>query len=228
MFVHPLLLPLIITQGLWVKMKTPRLPEPPGKREGVLDNGKTNLSILIIGDSSAAGVGVSHQDQALLGQLIQLCQNTYNVRYKLFAYNGATTEEMLEKMKGFTEQFDIIITALGVNDVKKMLPKETWYQQTNALLHTLQRNCFPKQIIVSGIPPMGSFPALPKALAKLIGNIASEYEAGLLELVEKHQCQHINFQIELPPEAMASDGFHPGADIYHWWAQQVYEKVNTL
>ena len=57
------LAPLLILQGLYVRRVTPKLPEPLGKRSGVHGTGP-RLRLLILGDSAAAGVGVSTQSQA--------------------------------------------------------------------------------------------------------------------------------------------------------------------
>ncbi len=221
---HPLLLPIIITQGLWVRYKTPRLPEAPGARSGKLNNGKPTLSLLVLGDSSAAGVGAAHQDQALLGQLLQQLGQHYDVNYRLEAFNGATTADMLEHIQTIDRPFDLVVTALGVNDVKDRVPVSLWIEQTQQLIQQIKQRCKPHTIVISGVPPMGNFPALPKTLGRFIGGIAAQFEQALLELVAQQQVAHINFQIELPPEAMASDGFHPGPPIYQWWAEQVVEQ----
>ncbi len=56
--------PVLVTQGPFIKLRTERLEEPKGAREGVVGQGP-DLRLLIIGDSSAAGVGVTSQSQAL-------------------------------------------------------------------------------------------------------------------------------------------------------------------
>lgn len=66
------LIPALIIQGKKVKKNTPRLPEPEGVREGITGQGK-KLSILILGDSAAAGVGVKTQEDALLGCSAYIC-----------------------------------------------------------------------------------------------------------------------------------------------------------
>ncbi|MEM1270634.1 MAG: SGNH/GDSL hydrolase family protein, partial [Bacteroidota bacterium] len=58
-----LLGPVLVYQGQQVKKRVLRLPEPPGDRAGVIGEGPA-LSVLIVGDSSGAGVGASHQDEA--------------------------------------------------------------------------------------------------------------------------------------------------------------------
>lgn len=53
------LIPALVIQGNRVKKNTVQLPEPEGEREGTCGQGQP-LSILIVGDSAAAGVGVEH------------------------------------------------------------------------------------------------------------------------------------------------------------------------
>src|SRR5689334_20066239 len=63
------LVPLLALQGRRVRRVTPRLPEPPGPRAGLAGDGPP-LRLLILGDSSAAGVGAPSQDEALSGRLV--------------------------------------------------------------------------------------------------------------------------------------------------------------
>ena len=59
--------PLWLAQGVHVAITTERLPEAAGPRQGRIGAGR--LRLLILGDSSAAGVGVATQDLALAGRL---------------------------------------------------------------------------------------------------------------------------------------------------------------
>ena len=62
------LAPLLLAQAVHTRRRLPRLPEAAGAREGVVGRG-AELDLLIVGDSSAAGVGVDTQDDALAGCL---------------------------------------------------------------------------------------------------------------------------------------------------------------
>ena len=55
--------PLLVAQALRTRARVPRLPEAAGAREGVHGRGATRLRLLIAGDSSAAGVGVTTQER---------------------------------------------------------------------------------------------------------------------------------------------------------------------
>ena len=60
------LAPLLAAQSAWVRRRALALPEPSGERTGLVGRGP-RLRLLVIGDSSAAGVGVDTQDLAWTG-----------------------------------------------------------------------------------------------------------------------------------------------------------------
>ena len=65
--------PILLPQALYTHAVTPRLPEPEGERNGRCgDATKSPLRLLIAGDSAAAGVGVTHQDQGLCGRVVNV------------------------------------------------------------------------------------------------------------------------------------------------------------
>ena len=118
--------PALLLQGLWVRMRTPRLPEANGPRRGQTGAGP-RLRLLVLGDSSAAGVGVASQSEALLGQLTRALGCRYTVAYRLEARTGATTADALEILahQGIGS-FDVVVTALGVNDLTAGRKKTAW------------------------------------------------------------------------------------------------------
>lgn len=58
------LAPVLLHQGRTVRRTALWLPEPAGPRQGVAGGGEPRLRLLVVGDSSAAGVGLQHQSQA--------------------------------------------------------------------------------------------------------------------------------------------------------------------
>lgn len=84
-----LLAPVLLTQGLWVRYKTPRLSEPVIDKQGSAGSG-VELKLLLVGDSSAAGIGAETAQDSLLGQLIKLLSNDYQLRYQMLAETGKT------------------------------------------------------------------------------------------------------------------------------------------
>lgn len=220
-----ILLPIIAIQGIKVRKKMPRLPEASGERDGVIGSGKP-LSLLILGDSAAAGVGVETQQDALSGAIITELGNEFTLTWKLQAQTGNTTQQVIQAAKQISDQqYDIVITSIGVNDVTKFTSARSWLKQQKQLFADIQNRFKPKLIIVSGVPPMQHFPALPNPLAWLFGKYAAQMNQVLQQwLMPQDKFKFIQYDIKefqalnLP---MASDGFHPSKEIYAIWGQQI-------
>jgi len=219
------LLPVLFVQGTKVRKNTPRLLEASGERQGIVGNGRP-LSLLILGDSAAAGVGVETQKDALSGAIISELQDQYSIRWKLHAKTGDTTKQVFQAVQHLEQQnYDVVVTSIGVNDVTKLTSASSWIKQQKQLFQYIQARFQPKLIIVSGVPPMQHFPALPNPLAWLFGQYAEQMNQKLQQwLSPQSQFEFLQYDIEtfqamnLP---MASDGFHPSKEVYAIWGQQV-------
>lgn len=219
------LLPVLFVQGTKVRKNTPCLLEASGERQGIVGNGRP-LSLLILGDSAAAGVGVETQKDALSGAIISELQDQYSIRWKLHAKTGDTTKQVFQAVQHLEQQnYDVVVTSIDVNDVIKLTSATSWIKQQKQLFQYIQARFQPKLIIVSGVPPMQHFPALPNPLAWLFGKYVEQMNQVLDKwLQSQNQFKFIQYDIEyfqamnLP---MASDGFHPSKEIYAIWGQQV-------
>ena len=167
------LLPVLLLQGYIVRRDTPRLAEASGDREGISGRGQP-LSLLILGDSAAAGVGVTSQKEALSGSILLGLQDEYQVQWKLHAKTGDTTQQVIAATQILEPQpYDVVVTSIGVNDVTKLMSVEKWLKQQQQLFREIQNRFQPKLIVVSGVPPMQHFSALPHPSAWLFGKYAT-------------------------------------------------------
>lgn len=224
-----LLIPSLVIQGYRVKKYTPRLEEASGQRQGKMGKGKA-LSILILGDSAAAGVGVEHQQDALLGALLKQLEHDFEVYYQLEAKTGDTTLQVLERTKQLNHQpFDVVITSVGVNDVTKLISPKKWILQQQQFYAEIESRFSPKRIVVTGVPPMHLFPALPNPLGWLLGQYSSAMNEQLSQFVNtKPHYQLIRFDLahfKALNLQMAEDGFHPSKDIYQLWAKEISQSI---
>jgi lysophospholipase L1-like esterase len=246
-----LLTPVLLMQGLNVRRTTPKLAEPVGERLGQTGP-DPQLSVLILGDSAAAGVGVENQEQALLGQVIHHLRPRFNINYGLFAKTGATTASTLASLNEHTatlhpilgkEHFDVIITSLGVNDITSALSCVKWLEQQNELFTHITQRYKPKLVLVTAVPPLGLFPALPNPLRWSLGQRANQFNHNMQQLLlefdqqadSQTQFKMINLPLDKPlqditmlefmRQMMAADGFHPGAQMYTAWAKLVVEQI---
>ncbi|RZF54540.1 SGNH/GDSL hydrolase family protein [Acinetobacter halotolerans] len=223
------LFPILIVQGTRVRKNTPQLSEPSGEREGCVGQGHS-LSLLILGDSAAAGVGVETQQEALSGMIISELKTEYALQWKLHAKTGNTTKQLFRAVQGLNQQqYDVVVTSIGVNDVTKLISARTWIKQQKQLFTQIQHHFQPKLVIVSGVPPMQHFPALPQPLAWLFGKYAEQMNKTLQQwLATQEQFRFIAYDIEALQALnfpMAKDGFHPSKEVYAIWGKQVADLV---
>jgi lysophospholipase L1-like esterase len=213
------LAPVLLAQGLAVRARVRVLPEPPGPRSGVAGDGPP-LRLLIAGDSSAAGVGCTHQVQALSGQLVAHLSATRRVTWRLEAASGATTAGALTRLAALPpEPFDAAVIALGVNDVTRMVRLDRWTAQAAALHDLLQTRFGVRCTVWSGVPPMQRFPALPAPLRHVLGALAARNDAALANLARRRPgLVHLPLDLPLTADLMAEDGFHPGPKATPLWA----------
>lgn len=221
-----LLSPLLITQALKVRRTAQSLPEAAGPRQAVVGHGPT-LRLRLIGDSSGAGVGVALQTDALIGQVVGQLAPHFTVHWHLDALTGATTASTLTRLKDATPHpTDIILTALGVNDVTRLIPPKIWQRQQSQLLNRIRTLYAPRAIYMSAIPPVGEFPLLPNPLRWTLGRQAQTIEVAQRAWVTQHpEVTLIPFDQPMDPSMMASDGFHPSAPIYTLWAKEMTSRI---
>ena len=218
--------PLLIAQALHTRAKTLKLPEPEGPRNGVSGHGP-DLRLLIMGDSAAAGVGVVHQRDALSGQLVECLAERFRVSWLLEAESGATTGDTLERLAGMeTRQFDVAVTSLGVNDVTGHVGLAKWIGQQRELRAQLKERFGVSLTVVSSLPPMHSFPALPRPLSNYLGDRATRFDNELKADLAAHNDGHyLDMRISDNPDLIAEDGFHPGPGVYIEWARRAADLI---
>lgn len=213
--------PLLLAQGRWARLRTPRLPEAAGARRGVSGHGPP-LRLLVVGDSAAAGVGAAHQDQALLGYLVGALSDRYLVEWELFAKTGATTASTLDALSGLEAgPFDVALTSLGVNDVVVARRLRTWRREQRRLRVLLREAFGVSRLVVSGLPPVSGFPALPQPLRWYLGRRARQFDRVLARDVgDEADAAFLGLDFATDPRLMAADGYHPGPEIYRAWAHR--------
>lgn len=222
------LAPVLIHQGKKVARQTPRLPEAKGQRKGTQGNGKIQIRLLILGDSAAAGVGVDSQEQALSGQLLALFGPQYTTTWELIAKTGATTAGTIKHVESLPPAtFDFVVTSLGVNDVKNDVPANKWAEQQKRLIALLRDRFKVRRFIISAVPPMELFPALPWPLNRYLGLCAAKMNQTIkLWLKTQADCEFMEFNLPMDPTLMAEDGFHPGPRLHTVWAKEIFDRIN--
>jgi lysophospholipase L1-like esterase len=211
------LAPLLVAQAVATRRRAPVLPEPEGPRQGQVGAGRV-LRLLIVGDSSAAGVGVRTQDEALAGHLTRTLakHSGRRVRWQLVARSGITTVQALALLKQASPApADIAIVVLGVNDVIDQVPSHRAVQQRAELVDWLREHAGVRHVVFAPLPPVHRFPLLPQPLRHVMGRDARRHDEAVARwAAARDDVSHLPIDYALGPEHMAEDGFHPGEPVY--------------
>ena len=213
-----MLSPLLIAQAVGTRRRAPVLPEAVGPREGQLGTGPSVLRVLIAGDSSAAGVGVAHQDQAFAGHFTRTLHQRSGrpLRWRLRARTGLTTQQVHALLQAEPPPAaDIAVVITGVNDVIDLVSPRRGVEHRAALADWLLDTGRVQQVVFAPLPPINQFPLLPQPLRGVMGDDARRHnDAAARWAATRKNVFHVPVALNLSPAAMASDGFHPGEPVY--------------
>ncbi len=226
--VKALLAPVLVAQAVVTRRRLPKLPEAEGHRHGVVGQGP-RLRLLITGDSSAAGVGVVTQREALAGQLTaRLAERCgAQVAWRLLARSGLNTAQTLELVRREAhEDFDLAVVVTGVNDVVDQVPSHHAVSAREAIANHLRNARAVQHVVFAPLPPLHHFPGLPQPLRWVSGTDAKRHNAALQRwAATRGDVSLVDMQMPLNRGVMAADGFHPGEPVYRYCASVIAEHV---
>jgi len=220
--------PVLLPQARWLRRTALRLPEAAGARQGTVGEGESLLRLLVVGDSSAAGVGVADQAQALALPLARFVANRLRgaVSWQLVARTGVNTAQARALIaQQDLNPADLVVTALGVNDVSSQVSATRFLRETELLWVELRRITGARWAILSGLPPMHMLRAVPHPLRWYLGQYARWLDAAARRWAEQHGLGYCHLQWATDPASLAKDGFHPGPALYPQWAERLADLI---
>jgi lysophospholipase L1-like esterase len=219
--------PVLIVQGTRLRRDTPRLPDAAQPWVGGLD-GPDPIRLLVIGDSTAAGVGADTQEDALPGNLARELHDRTGrgVQWRAIGENGATSRDLIERYldDATATSFDLVFVSVGANDALGLRPRWAFRRDIRTLLARLRAASPNAPILVSSLPAFFRFELLPNPLRWNLYLHSQSLEDAAREVVATLDGVHMS-----PPPPpytegfFASDLFHPSAAGYRDWARFAVE-----
>ncbi len=223
--------PLLVAQAVLTRRRLPRLSEPEGDRHGETGAATaTPLRLLIAGDSSAAGVGVVTQREALAWQLAERLAEAcaLRVRWRLVAKTGLNTAQTLHLLQRDTTppQADLAVVVTGVNDVVDQVPSHHAVSSRETLANWMRNAHGVQHVVFAPLPPIHHFPGLPQPLRWVAGSDARRHNLALQRWVRtRGDVSCVDMEMPLNRGVMAADGFHPGVPVYRYCAAAIAQHV---
>lgn len=234
------LAPVLAWQGWRVRRTVPPLPDAAGPTTGEIAPPNAGaalpspLSLLVIGESTAAGMGAPTHAEALAGRTAEALARASGraVRWRVLGRSGATADaarmmlvEALASDAVDTARIDVAVVALGVNDVLKFRSDRAWTRDLDALVRALRERHGEVPVVIAAVPPLHRFPALRQPLRWALG-----VRARLLDTASARWAPRMPRVAHAPASTLeaiatrghfAADGFHPSPDGYRVWGDSL-------
>jgi lysophospholipase L1-like esterase len=225
-----LLFPVLLYQGKQARLTTPRLPEASGSPCGQCGEGAPGRRVLVIGESTAAGVGVETHDQGLASQLArEIHERTgQTIAWHTFGVNGIRLGALVHTLEAAElPEADVVLLSMGVNDTTGFTPRFRFRRQLRALRELLAPR-YSGPILLLSVPPMHLFTALPSPLRHVMGWRARQLDNLYIRLARQfpEDFRYVNYPVVTDPELLAKDGYHPGQKGYRYIAEALADRVS--
>lgn len=226
----PVLAPLVLWQGLRTRRHAPRLP--PVLEEtasGVVEGGGPAERLLVVGESTAVGVGATLAGAALAPQLARRLSVSRGrtIHWQVVGENGIRAAGLARKLAAHRDLLtaDWALVLLGANDVSGLTGIRRWQRDLGSVVRQLRQNG--TTVLVAPVPPFRLFRLLPQPLRWLLGQRADSLCAARHELAEPGGVFVLEAEFPRQRRYLATDGYHPSDLAYGMWADQIVEFIKN-
>ncbi|MEO8262622.1 MAG: SGNH/GDSL hydrolase family protein [Pseudolysinimonas sp.] len=221
--------PVVLSQGRRLKRSTPHLPEAALPWTDELP-GPDPLRLLVLGDSTAAGVGAATQHEALPGRLADAlhARTGRGIHWRAAGKNGATAREIIVDYldDALAEPADLLFLSIGANDAMTMRGAGAFVRDVRRILDAFDARNPGAFVLMSSLPVFGRFGLLPQPLRTALYRHALALEGVARALVDTRP--NVLMSSDPPPYAegfWAEDLFHPGPSGYRDWADWAIDEA---
>ena len=214
--------PVLYAQGKRLRRETPILPPAALPWHGV-EAGVDPIQLLVLGDSTSAGVGAETQQNALAGHLARAlaARSGRGVAWRAVGESGATSRDLLERFidEAASESFDVAFLTMGANDALGLRSRGAFGRDVRAITTRLRAANPGATILMSSLPAFFRFELLPQPLKSNLYRHSRSLESEARTVIGSLDNAHMS-----PPPPpytagfFATDLFHPSEQGYRDWA----------
>lgn len=222
--------PIYVWQGLGVRRRTERMLPAQGPVLHRVEGQEPAISLLVLGDSSAASVGIGHSENGLAAQLAILisARTGRAVNWRAAGFNSATSGQVRDHVLPnlSADRWTHIVLSIGTNDTKNLHTISRFRREFGGLLYALRAKWPEARVVWSPVVEFTRVPALPRFLARLL-----EIRATAINRLGERLCRErgavpaSRLPILDPEAGFSTDGFHASEEGYSAWAEHLLDLV---
>jgi lysophospholipase L1-like esterase len=219
--------PFLYLQGQYVRRKVGRLPDASGETSGRTGIHERSVKLLVIGESTAAGVGARTHENGLAGQFAKYLSRKLGktVDWRVIGRTGITVKETIRELVPQipNEQFDYVLLALCGNEVLKVRSPLSFRRNMTKLLGILREKNPDAMFFMTNAPAVRLSPVLPQPIKFLLGELSALHDSNAREFTADMKNVFYFDQPSEVPEGFFSDGIHPSESGYAAWSKRMIE-----
>ena len=224
--------PFLFLLGQHTRRKVGLLPDAAGPKSGITGSGDNSVRLLVIGESTVAGLGARTHSQALGGRFAEQLSNRLGtpVSWTVVGRNGVTARRTIDELVPLIpgENFDYILVGLGGNDVMKLSSPRKWRRDMTQLLAILQEKNPNATIYVTNCPMIKYSPAIPHPIKFLLWELSKLHDANIKEFTAgMDRVFYYHQPTDLQLDGFFADGIHPSEQGYSDWSAAMMRFFET-
>lgn len=227
-----ILAPILYWQGVRAKNRILRLPEASGEKYGMVGDDGSYKNLLLIGESTVAGVGVNDYQQSLAYYLARELANQteQGIGWHAVGKNGTTAKKLHQTLlaQGLARAPDVVVIVLGVNDTKGLSSIKEWQSNLRQIVVDIRDIKPDMPIVFTGVPNINDFPALPNPLRFVLGVQSRVLDKVLCSVCDEFGVSYCEVPKPSGDHYYAQDGFHPSEAGYQAWAKYLAPCVKKI
>jgi lysophospholipase L1-like esterase len=217
-------LPYLVYQAKKVRKSSPKLPS----QSSLLTLGQGEKHVLLLGESTVAGVGASAAAHTLAGNFARMLGDSYQIETigkKGLRVKDAFSLYQLQK-KSRTTTSEGVILFLGANDCFLLTSPQEFKQELRSLIQQIQEETDADWIYLAAIPPVHLFPAFSEQMRAFLSKQRAYLQREMEDIAANDpKVIYHAIPMDLQPEFFSADGVHPSDLGYQKIAELAIEKM---
>lgn len=232
----------ILVLGIEVQLArtAPRLEDEVGFRPTGLAvrPGAHPTRVMWLGDSTSTGVGADDVEHSMAYRVTDAVASGPTT-LTIAGMSGAQVHEVIDAQIPVVVEAaergappDVVFVSIGANDVTALTRRPTFRSRYRSLVARISDAAPDAEIVLVGIPDMGTAPRIPVPLRQLTGVRASHLDGVIEDVARERELHHVDLAGRTsstfssdPERYFSADDFHPSADGHAVWAAAVVDSI---
>lgn len=215
--------PFLYLQARWTRRRVGVLPDAAGDVTGLAPGNGEPAYLLVLGESTVAGVGAGTHEKALAGRFAYELSKKLGrpVKWTVVGKSGVTAARTITELLPLVpaEKFDYILLGLGGNDVLKLSSPRKWRRDMTRLISRLKEKYPDAIVFVTNCPMIVASPVIPHPTKFILWRLSRLHDRNIRDFSARmDRVFYYRQPTDFNADGFFADGIHPSEQGYADWS----------